>query len=492
MIIFLRKFLVCLLLLTFYGIATSQDTATSPVELPDKFLIAVDKKIRNLDHQLSKQSESYLNQLLKQEEKIGKKLKKTDSLKAAEIFGEAKKSYEELSRKLSSIDGKMGAAFSGEYLPYLDSLQGTLGFLKDAKNIITKSKDIQQKLSRSLDHVNQLQNKLQQAEEIKAYVNQRQEQLKNLLAGYTDLPRSVSKYLGKYKQQAYYYGQQIKEYKNAINDPDRLLKNVLATLQAVPAFEKFMNRYSMLSALFPAPGIYDPSQVVNGLPSRQQVMSVIEDQTGNIHANSLAMVQQNVNAAQSQVDELRNRVSQLGGNSNGLTMPDFEPNDMRTKPALEKLEYGASFQSHRANNYFPVTSDVSATLGYKLTTKSIVGIGLFGKVGWGSGWKHIKVTYQGVGLRFFGDWKVPPVWGSKEGSFWLTGGAEMNYQKPVESLAVFKNYDTWTKSALAGISRKFKAGKKLNGSISVLFDFLYRQHIPVTEPFIFRVGYTFN
>ncbi|MCC6286664.1 MAG: apolipoprotein A1/A4/E family protein [Chitinophagaceae bacterium] len=484
--------LVYLLMLTSYGLLHAQDTTISPINLPEKYLSSVDKKMQSLDDQLSQQSAAYLNKLSKQEEKIRKKLAKLDSSKAAEIFGEAKKSYEQLSQKLNAIDGKTKSMLSGEYLPYLDSLQGTLGFLKDAKNVIAKTSDIQQKLSKSLEQVNQLQNKLQKAEEIKAYVSQRQEQLKNLLAQYTDLPRSVSKYFGKYQQQAYYYGQQLKEYKEALNDPDKLLSRVLSTLQTIPAFKKFMSKYSMLAMLFTTPDNYDPTQIVQGLPSRQQVMSLIQNQTGNTNTNSLAMVQQNVGAAQSQVDEIRNRMNELGSNSKDLTMPDFKPNDMRTKSFLKKLEYGTSFQSQRATNYFPAASNIGVTLGYKISKKSVIGIGISGKVGWGTGWKHIRVSSQGVGLRFYADWKVPAIWGSKEGNLWITGGAEMNYQRSVESLEVFKNYTTWTKSALVGLSKKFKAGKKLNGKISVLFDFLYREHIPVSEPFIFRMGYTLN
>ncbi|MFT3748131.1 MAG: hypothetical protein QM768_07430 [Agriterribacter sp.] len=490
---FRKLFVKCLLLCICYEEATAQDSVISAINLPDKYITAVDKKMQSIENQLSKQTDAYLNRLSKQEEKIRQKLEKLNSSKAAEVFGEARKNYVALSQKLKVIDGKTKTALSGEYLAYLDSLQGALGFLKGAKNIITGSKDIEQKLSKSLEQVNQLQNKLQKAEEIKDYINQRQEQLKSLLAQYTDLPRSVSKYVGKYQQQAYYYGQQLKDYKEVLNDPDKLLRKLLSTLQMIPEFKKFMGKYSMLAILFPTTDTYDPAQAVQGLPDREQVMSLIQDQTGNTNVNSLSMVQQNIGSAQSQADELRNRMNELGSNSKDLTMPDFQPDDMRTKPFLKKLEYGTSFQSQRATDYFPASSDVGVTLGYKPGKKCVVGIGISGKVGWGTGWKHIKISYQGVGFRFFTDWKVPPLWGSKEGnSFWLTGGAEMNYRKPVESLSVFKNYDVWTKSALLGISKKFRAAKKFNGSIAVLFDFLYRKQIPVAQPFVFRMGYTLN
>jgi hypothetical protein len=73
----------------------------------------------------------------------------------------------------------------------------------------------------------------------------------------------------------------------------------------------------------------------------------------------------------------------------------------------------------------------------------------------------------------------------------------MNYTRTIESLAVFKNYSNWTKSALAGISKRYsmgsplKKGKKLQGNMQVLYDFLYRRHIPPTPALVWRVGYEF-
>ena len=80
-------------------------------------------------------------------------------------------------------------------------------------------------------------------------------------------------------------------------------------------------------------------------------------------------------------------------------------------------------------------------------------------------------------------------------SLWFTAGAEMNYTRTVESLAVFKNYTNWTKSALAGLTKKYsmssplKKGKKLEGSMQFLYDFLYNKQIPPTPAFVWRVGW---
>ncbi|MCC6287003.1 MAG: hypothetical protein IT249_03895 [Chitinophagaceae bacterium] len=411
------------------------------------------------------------------------KLAKLDSSKAAEIFGDSKKVYEQFSQKLNNIDGKVSKAFSGEYLPYLDSLQGSLGFLKDAKNIISKSKDIKAKLGASLQQVKQLQNKLQEAGDVKAYLLQRQEQLKAALANYTNLAGDFSKYLKKYQQQLFYYSREIQECREILNDPGKLVSKVLQTLQTIPQFQKFMGRYSMLAGIF-APA---ESASVNNplLPTRDQVLQLIQQQIGSGGSNAQQLLGQQLQQAQNELSKLKDKFSEMGISPGGdMAMPSYKVNQQKTKTFLRRIEFGGNFQSQKATNYFPVTTDFAATAGYKIDDTKIIGIGISGKIGWGEGWKHIKLSGQGAGARFFIEWKA-------KGNFWLTGGAEMNYQRPIQSFELFKNYKTWNKSGLIGVSRKYSVSKKLKGNMQILYDFLHQQHTPPTPAFIWRVGYNF-
>lgn len=284
----------------------------------------------------------------------------------------------------------------------------------------------------------------------------------------------------------------MQEYKETLNDPDKLVKKVLSTLQTMPAFKKFMQQHSMLAQLFPTPENYTPGQAVQGLATRGQVMALLQSQSGLSNSVSTGMMQQNINAAQGQVDELRSQLNRLGINGGSdITMPGFKPDGLQAVSFLSRLEYGVQFQSQRATDYFPSSTDIIATIGYKLDKKTVIGVGLSGKIGWGQGWKKIDITAQGVGFRAYADWKVPPILNGKNETLWLTGGGEMNYIKRVESLAVFKDYRIWNKSALIGLSKKFRVNAKLKGNISFLFDFLYQQNTPVSKPFLFRIGYHF-
>lgn len=76
----------------------------------------------------------------------------------------------------------------------------------------------------------------------------------------------------------------------------------------------------------------------------------------------------------------------------------------------------------------------------------------------GESWKHIKITTEGVGFKTFADWKAPDFFktGSRlMSSLLFTAGAEINYNKRIEALEVFKSYRAWNQSALAGLTKKY-------------------------------------
>ena len=137
-------------------------------------------------------------------------------------------------------------------------------------------------------------------------------------------------------------------------------------------------------------------------------------------------------------------------------------------------------------------------LGYKLSDKTVINAGVSGRLGWGKSWKEIRFSAEGVGFRTNLDWKAPDLFktGSRFiASLWFTAGAELNYNRTIESLTVFKNYSNWNKSALAGLTKKYsmnsplKKGKKVKGTMSVLYDFLYNKHVPPTPAVVWRVGW---
>ncbi len=109
-------------------------------------------------------------------------------------------------------------------------------------------------------------------------------------------------------------------------------------------------------------------------------------------------------------------------------MPEgFKPNNQKAKSFFKRLELGTNIQSQKANGFFPTTSDIGVSLGYKLNDKSIIGIGGSYKMGCGQNIRHINITHQGAGIRSFVDYKI-------KGSFWLISGYEMNYRSEFKNI----------------------------------------------------------
>jgi hypothetical protein len=251
-----------------------------------------------------------------------------------------------------------------------------------------------------------------------------------------------------------------------------------------------MRRNSILASLFRVPvDPNDPNYAASlvGLQTRAQVNNLIQQQIASGGPGAQQQFQQNIQVAQAQLTELKNKISQWGGSSSDDVMPEgFRKNDQKTKSFLKRLEYEANIQSQKANYYFPVTSDLGLSVGYKLNDKSIIGIGASYKIGWGTGWRNIQISHQGAGIRSFIDWKL-------KGSLWLSGGYEQNYRSQLNDFVQLRNQSSWQQSGLIGLSKTVQLKTKLfkKSSVRLLWDFLSYQQSPRTHAFLFRVGYNF-
>jgi len=99
-----------------------------------------------------------------------------------------------------------------------------------------------------------------------------------------------------------------------------------------------------------------------------------------------------------------------------------------------------------------------------------------------NGWKDIRLSSESVGLRSYLKTKL-------KGSFAVQGGAEWNYMTKFSKIEELKNYSSWQTSALLGLVKSYKIGKKVNGNVQLMYDFLHNQHVPATQPVLFRIGY---
>ena len=456
-----------------------------------KTLDKLDKTYQNISGQLDKQTEKYLSRLEKQEQAIRKKLQALDSNKAKQLLGNTETYYAGLKEKLANPTKKIQAL--QQYIPGLDSIQTATKFLSK----LDIGKGQLDKITNLNSSVGVLQDKLQSATNIKKMLQQRQEELKSRLTQY-----DMGKYLKKMNKQVYYYQQQLGEYKTMLQDRRKLEAKAMSIVRSLPAFKNFMQKNSQLAALFPSFGNSEPgasgAQAIAGLQTRASVQAQLAQRlpAGGASGNPQQYLQQQVQAGQAQLNQLKDKLNRLGGSGGGdLTMPDFTPNSQKTKSFWKRIEYGFNVQSQKQNRLLPTTSDLALTAGFKPNDKSVIGIGVAYKLGWGD-IKCIQLSNQGVGLRSYLDVKIPsPFRGRSGGGFWITGGYELNWlpalnDKPeLLSIPGLKN-PCWQRSGLAGLTKKQKIGKK-TAQLQLLWDFLSYNQVPQTQVLKFRVGYIF-
>jgi hypothetical protein len=474
----LRSRAVFLLLLTILSYACAaqeqSDKADAVLNFPSRFFNRIQQKTASLDNQLTRQTEKYLQRLQRREQRLYKKLYRVDSLGAKALFAGAADRYAALGQKLASDTGGAGLHLSGEYQAYTDSLQGMLKFMKDPQ------------AAGALTQLKTLEGKMQDADQIKSYIRERKQQISQYIQQHTNLAGLLGKDYQGMNQELYYYSQQVRQYKEMLNDPDKLEKQALAILSKLPAFQSFMKQNSQLAGLFNLPANYGDPGSLAGLQTRDQVAALINQQVASAGSGGAAALQANLQSAQSQLDGYKDKLAKLGGGSGDMDMPDFKPNNQKTRTFWRRLEYGTNFQTTRNNYYFPTTSDFGLSVGYKLSDKSTVGLGASYKLGWGNGIQHVGFSNQGVGLRSFIDIQL-------KGSFFFSGGLEYNYTKPFGSYQQLRQWNEWSRSGLVGLSKvvslKSRVFKKTK--IQLLWDALSYQNVPKTQPIIYRIAYNF-
>ena len=499
--------------------AQSGDSTVNKVtSFPMRLFGHIQSKTASLNQQLSQQTQKYLQKLQQQEQRLQKKLYSIDSNAAKKLFAGSNQQYTTLLQKLQADTGSNHQKVTGTYQPHMDSLQTALAFLQknqsalnqpassvtsltggNAAALTTKvganlPPEVQAKLQASISQLQALQAKMQDAAQIRGYMAQRKQQLGQYITQHASIQNVLGKPYAQMQQNMYYYSAQVRQYQAMANSPDQLEQKALAMLSRLPAFQGYMKTNSQLSSLFSLPGSSTGPQILAGLQTRNQVSETAKSQltaaaSGTTNNNSSASggaAPSGLESAQSQLASYKAKLSQFGGGGGSeIDAPNFRPNEQKTKTFFSRLMYGIDFQTTQSTYYFPTMTSIGLSLGYKLGKGNDVGIGAAMKIGWGTGFNHIAVTGQGVGLRSFVDIAL-------KGSFSATGGFEYNYVAPFTEYQQLRQIQYWTKSGLIGISKTISTKSRLlkQTKLSLLWDFLSYQNVPQTEPLIFRVGYT--
>lgn len=456
------------------------DTTAGKVLLPLEKLSSqkftkLSTRYQKLGQTISKTNRKALDKMKKQEARIRKKMQG-----ALNVDSSIQATYKNFEEKIKSIDPSSKAGLQlNEYLPNLDSLQTGLRLLE---KIGVNSSSLDPEKVKAISSLSQqlqgFQKEWQKSKAIQDFIRNRRTEMKEKLKSL-----GMIKELQQLNKQVYYFQQQLNQYRELLKRPDQLVSKLMGVLRDQPLFKDFMANNSQLAQLFRIPGASASAgsgAPIQGLQTRAATQQLLTQQL-QVTSDPSQFMQQQVQQGQAQLNQLKHKVNTLGGGSSEFEMPDFKPNEQKTKSFLQRIELGMNIQSQRPNGLFPVTTDLALTAGYKLNDKSSIGIGAAYKMGWGKNISNIKITHQGVGLRSFLDIKL-------NGSIWISGGYELNHQQEFNRLDQLKDLNAWQRSGLIGLSKKYSIGKK-KGNLQLLWDFLSYEQVPRTQALKFRIGY---
>lgn len=437
-------------------------------------LESIEAKYQRVNGLIDKASGLPMQKLDAAQAKLQKFLSKHDKNLASDLSGQFKK-YNELvetfKKKETVIRG-----ITRNYFGRMDSLATGLQFLTGLP-----SSEMKERLQGSMDQLTELKAKYENLFRF-------EEQLKKHQAIITEkIGRWASaKEFKKYQQRIYAVRSEVNVIKEELAYPDKLATRALGYLGKIPAFDAFYRKHSQYAALFNIPGGSDGGNdlALQGLQTRTMVEKMLQDkQLSTGEAGAGGGLQQQLSQATQQLDQLKLKGLNLQkGDLPDIDARKYQPIQGKRKTILDHFELGLNVQTVRGRYMLPVTSDLGFSLGYKIRKWGIAGLGVSYKMGWGSGFNDIKITHQGAGLRSFGEVKL-------KGQLYAVAGYEMNYLTAFDKLDQLRDFDAWQKSGLAGISKKFSVGKKVKGSVQLLWDFLSYDQIPRAQPFLFRVGY---
>ncbi len=447
--------------------------------IPTKYFRQIDNKIELYSSRITKKTEKTLIKLSRWEVKVKGLLQKASPEISERLFGNNQPTFTSLLQHLKQGES-LALTYKAPYNKYRDELNTSLKYLNEQKKYLDSN--IIKKVTTTSSKVQELSIEEDNSEALQQFIQQRKKQLIEEAIKHI----GKCKYLTKINKEAYYYVETLKNYKEIFEDSKKSEELAKAILNKIPAFKRFMQKNNHLASMFGQLGVASNTASAAGLQTRASVQSLIQDRFASGGSNAQEVLSQNIQQAQAEFSKLKDKTlnPRLGTGGTG-ELPDFKPNSQKTKTFLQRIEYCFDVQFAKNTSLIPTTSSFALSIGYKINDKSIIGVGGAYKVGIGE-IRDINITHQGIGLRSFIDWKLKK-------QIFVTGGYELNHNAQFKNIRQLQNYDSWQRSALIGMAKKinvkskwFKATK-----IQLLYDFLSQQHVPVSQPIIFRMGYCF-
>lgn len=460
--------------------AQLDSTIESLQGIPTKYISAIDSKIDKYSNRITSKTEKTLSKLSNWENKIKSLLEKVSPETAQRLFGNSQPTFSTILKKVK--EGKaLTEGYKIKYNEYRDKLTTSIKYLEDQQENLNKN--LIKPVSKAKKKLKELDDDVANTEAVETFIKERKKLLIDEAVKYL----GKNKYLTKIDKEAYYYVETLRNYKELFSDKKKAEELATKILNKIPAFKNFTQKNSMLASLFPG-GTANPASStasLAGLQTRSNVNALIQQQIAAGGPNAREQISQNLQAAQAELAGLKDKVLKAGGNSSDMEIPDFKPNQQKTKTFFQRLEFSSDIQYAKNNSFVPSTADIALSLGYKLNDKSLIGLGASYRLGFGS-IEHLSFSHQGIGIRSFIDWKLKK-------QFFISGGYEVNYNATFKNITQLRSYNDWQQSGLVGVTKKINIKTKFvkGAKIQIMYNMLAGTHIPSSRPFVFRTGYTF-
>ena len=463
--------LCCLLFVCATTTAQQDSTLESLQQLPLKYISSIDSKVDKYSKRITSKTIKTLEKLKLWESKIQNILQRVNPDAAARLFNN-QSSFSSLLQQIKQGEA-IALQYQQQYDKYRDDLTTGLKYIEQQKEMLDSA--VLKKVAATRKKMQQLNTDEDRNAAIQQFIKERRGQLLSETFKYL----GQNKYLSKISKESWYFFETARNYKKLFQDERKAEQTAKMILNKIPAFTEFLKRNSMLAGLFDIPG--ENAVLQPDMQTRAGVQQLIQGRLATMGPQAQDIVSKNLQAAHSQLNDLQKKLA--NGYSNG-EMPPGRVNPEKTKLFKQRLEYGFNMQFSKTNGLIPSATDIAVSIAYKARDGILIGLAGSYKLGIGT-IDNIHFSNEGIGLRSFVDikWKK---------QLYLTGGFEMNYNERFRDIAFIKDNNLWQQSALLGITKKFSIKTKFTKgtTASILYDFLSQQHVPVSTPIIFRIGYT--
>ncbi|GEM_PF-3371276 len=216
---------------------------------------------------------------------------------------------------------------------------------------------------------------------------------------------------------------------------------------------------------------------MDGLQTNGFVKKKLEEKIEELKKSGVESLQTRFDQAQIKMTEAKQKFPNL----ESVEEAPKNYNPYKGQAFFKRLKPGGDFQVNRLN---PASVDAALSLVYPVSLKASVGVAGATRVFLQKSDSQ-KAREENLSLRSFARYR-----------FWKTFFFQANYEVSRMGNLSQTNEKTsyrWVKNALTGVGKEFDMTRGVRMNVTAFYDFFYnRQNSPNNQPWVFRMGFSFE